>query len=223
MRPMTFQEFKKKRHYRQQCTWFVLPFILVAGWFFPVLGYIVPAGAAAALLIAPYKGRYWCDWLCPMGSFYDLYLNKISKKGTVPSFFRKRLFKIATGLIVLGAASLLVYGMWGTVNRTGLALLTMLAASVLLGVALGIRYHARGWCSLCPVGTLANACSLNRHHLRIDISCRSCGVCELVCSMQLNPAQYRRDGEMRDDDCIHCMCCAFVCPQKAIAPRKQRS
>ncbi len=217
---MIFQEFKKQRSRLQKYTWLGLPLVLVGGWFFPALGYVVLAGAAAALLMAPSKGRLWCDWLCPMGSCYDLYLSTISRKKEFPFSLRSTVSKTTTAVILLGALGLLIYNTSDGGNGIGLSLIILLALTTLFGVAIGIRYQERGWCHICPIGSLANVYSRNKHPLRIDVSCRSCGVCELVCPMQLHPARHRKDGVLRDGDCIQCSCCVVVCPQKAIGFRK---
>jgi hypothetical protein len=55
----------RKRTFQQLWLWWTFPFILIAGWRYPILGYVIPFCMLAGVGIALFKGRYWCDWLCP--------------------------------------------------------------------------------------------------------------------------------------------------------------
>ena len=57
----------RKRSYRQFWFWWILPLAVIAGWRYPVLGYFLPLCMMTGMGIALFKGRYWCDWLCPRG------------------------------------------------------------------------------------------------------------------------------------------------------------
>jgi len=64
-----FKDFSKKRLAKQ---WAVTPLfllILFGGWKYPFLGFFIPL--CMLLGIGLFRGRKWCDWYCPRGSFYD--------------------------------------------------------------------------------------------------------------------------------------------------------
>jgi len=99
-------EFKKKRSRLQSYTWIGLPIVIIGGWFLPKLGFFLLSCMIGATVIALYKGRAWCDWMCPRESFYDLFIQKISRKKEIPAFFRKtgfRIFMMSMLLTVLGS------------------------------------------------------------------------------------------------------------------------
>ncbi len=70
----------KIRNRRQYLTMWILPSAVIGGWFYPKLGYLLPICLIAAIGIALFKGRYWCDWMCPRGATWDLFLSKLSLK-----------------------------------------------------------------------------------------------------------------------------------------------
>jgi polyferredoxin len=45
--------------------------LLVGGWFYCPLGYFLIFCMVMAMGIGLVKGRNWCDWMCPRGSFWD--------------------------------------------------------------------------------------------------------------------------------------------------------
>ena len=96
---MNLKEFRTQRRRLQSYTWYGLPLVVVGGWFYPKLGFLLLGCMIGALGIAPFRGRQWCDWLCPRGSFYDLFLDRISRKRSVPGFFRSTGTRV--GMILL--------------------------------------------------------------------------------------------------------------------------
>jgi polyferredoxin len=209
-------EFKKKRSRLQAYTWFGLPLVIIGGWFYPKLGYFLLACMFGALGIAFYKGRAWCDWMCPRGSFYDLFLQKISAKKNIPPFFRMkgvRILVLAMMLSVLGAQ---IYFAWPDIDGIGLAMVKLLTVTTIIGVVLGALYQQRVWCHICPMGTLGNYIAEGKKPLAIDSSCTSCKACSKACPMQLTPYRFKESGTMGDNDCIKCSTCVAVCPNKAL-------
>lgn len=209
-------ELKKKRSKLQSYTWIGLPLVVIGGWFFPVLGFLLLGCIAGALAIAPFKGRAWCDWMCPRGSFYDLFLQKFSRKRNIPAFFKKKQFRILMISLLFGVLGSQIYMSWGDIDRIGLAMVTLLTVTTSTGIILGIIYQQRIWCHICPVGTLSNYMSEGKYPLNINETCVDCKVCSKVCPMQLNPYSYKEDGIMGDNDCIKCSICVAACPKKAL-------
>jgi len=209
-------EFKKRRNRLQSYTWFGLPLVVIGGWFYPMLGYFLLACMAGAVGIALYKGRAWCDWMCPRGSFYDLFLKKISLKREIPLFFRKPGVRIFVLVMLISVLSIQIYFAWGNTDQIGLAMVKLLTFTTLAGILLGIIYQQRLWCHICPMGTLGNYLSEGRHPLKISEQCVDCKVCSKVCPMQLTPYKYKGQGTMGDNDCIKCSTCVAACPKKAL-------
>ncbi|HAK87489.1 MAG TPA: 4Fe-4S binding protein [Nitrospiraceae bacterium] len=209
-------EFKKKRNRLQSYTWLGLPLVVVAGWFYPKLGYLLLGCMVGAIGVAFYKGRAWCDWMCPRGSFYDLFIRKISMNRKIPAFFRKdsvRLFVLAVLIGVLGSQ---IYIHWGNADAIGLAMVMILTVTTIVGIILGVTYQQRIWCHICPMGTIANRMSEGKKPLNINEMCVDCKICSKVCPMQLKPYEYKESGVMGDNDCIKCSTCAVACPKNAL-------
>lgn len=211
------KEFKKKRAKLQAYTWLGLPLVVIGGWFYPKLGFFLLACMIGAIGIAFYKGRAWCDWMCPRGSFYDLILKKLSFQKEIPAFFRKkavRFLVLGTLLSILGVQ---IYFAWGDIDELGLVMVRVLTVTTTAGILLGIIYQQRIWCHICPMGTISNYLAEGKNPLTITEQCgATCKLCSTVCPMQLKPYRYKEQGIVGDNDCIKCSTCAAACPKKAL-------
>ena len=214
---MTLKAFSERRRNLQSYTWYGLPLVVIGGWFYPLLGYLLIGCMAGALGIAAFKGRTWCDWMCPRGSFYDLFLGKVSKKNNVPYFFRATTTRVAMIFILFTIIGVQIYFAWPSINGIGLAFVIVLTITTSLGIVLGMGIHPRTWCHICPMGTIANWLSEGKKPLLISESCTSCRACDKVCPMQLAPSEDREHGMLRDNDCIKCGTCVATCPKKALS------
>jgi polyferredoxin len=214
---MSVVTVREKRSRLQACTWFGLPLVVVGGWLFPWLGFLLLGCMVGALAIALYKGRAWCDWMCPRGSFYDLFLRKISFRRSIPGLFRTKGFRIgmlAVLFVMLGAQ---IYVAWPDADAVGLAMVKLLTVTTTVGMLLGVAYQERVWCHICPMGTLGNYLSTGKYPLAVKDVCVDCKACGKVCPMQLGPHRYKTSGVMGDNDCIKCAACVAACPKKALA------
>jgi ferredoxin-type protein NapH len=211
----------RRRRSRQILFWWILPFILVAGWWFPVLGYFIPLCMVAGVGIAFFKGRYWCDWLCPRGSSFDLVLSRVSFKKKIPAFFRDMKFRIFVMAVLMTVLATQLPRHWPSVDGIGRVFVVMLSITTTVGVVLGILTHHRNWCSYCPVGTLGNLLGKGKAALTITSECNECTVCDKVCPIQINRWQYHPgQGEtavIPEWDCLKCGLCVEACPQKALS------
>jgi ferredoxin-type protein NapH len=211
----------RRRRSRQILFWWILPFILVAGWWFPVLGYFIPLCMVAGVGIAFFKGRYWCDWFCPRGSSFDLVLSRVSFKKKIPAFFRDMKFRIFVMAVLMTVLATQLPRHWPSVDGIGRVFVVMLSITTTVGVVLGILTHHRNWCSYCPVGTLGNLLGKGKAALTITSECNECTVCDKVCPIQINRWQYHPgQGEtavIPEWDCLKCGLCVEACPQKALS------
>lgn len=209
--------FKRKRKRLQSYTWIGLPLVLIGGWFFPKLGFFLLSCMIGAAGVALYKGRAWCDWMCPRGSFYDLFIQKISAKKEIPEFFRKKGFRIFMMSVLLAVLGSQIYFYWGDLNKIGTAMVRILTITTSLGIILGTIYQQRIWCHICPMGTVGNFLSDGKKPLVIGKQCgATCKLCSKACPMQLKPYEYKDEGIMGDNDCIKCSTCVAACPKKAL-------
>lgn len=215
---MTFKELKQRRKYLQSFTWYGLPLVAVGGWFYAPLGYLLMGCMAGSVGIAAFRGRAWCDWMCPRGAFFDLFVQKGSRNRRIPAFIRSwglRTFMVA---LLMGVLGIQTYRHWGDWNAVGLAFVTLLTVTTAVGIVLGLVYQERAWCHICPMGTIANLLSGGKMPLRLDAeACNDCGACTKVCPMQLSPHTHRASGTVNEKDCIKCASCVAVCPKKALS------
>ncbi|MDD5618644.1 MAG: 4Fe-4S binding protein [Candidatus Omnitrophica bacterium] len=133
--------------------WF-LPLIVIGGLFNPLLGYLVVAMMAFFLVLSFFKGRYWCWNLCPRGAFLDIVLSKFSLNRFIPQIFLKQWFRwlIFTMFLVFLVSRLVnTGGKWLVIGSVfvGMCILT-----TIISIILGILTRHRGWCAICPMGTL---------------------------------------------------------------------
>ncbi|WP_236614506.1 4Fe-4S binding protein [Sporomusa ovata] len=173
----------------------------------------------APVLMAPYKGRYWCGNFCPRGSFYDNVMAKISPKKQIPAIFRSKGFRIFMVMFIIGVFSIQMYYSWGDLSAMGAVFVRIILITTIVGIVLGVIYHHRTWCSFCPMGTLASWFSTEPKPmpLKVENSCVNCKLCTKACPLQLSPytAKGSTDG-FTHDDCLKCNRCVEKCPKKAL-------
>lgn len=58
-----------KHRLRQLMIGILLLLFIVGGWFYPPIGYFLVVCMLGAMGVGIFKGRNWCDWLCPGGVF----------------------------------------------------------------------------------------------------------------------------------------------------------
>jgi len=217
----TLKNAIKKRTSRQLLFWWVLPLAVIGGWRYPLLGYLLPLCMMAGMGIALFKGRYWCDWLCPRGSSWDLLLKRISLKRKIPHFFRSTAFRILIMAILMTVLFTQLPRAWPNIDGMGRVFVMMLSVTTVVGIVLGIPTHHRNWCTYCPVGTMGNWLGRGKYPLTISSKCNECKKCDAVCPIQIQRWQYRpENGEavvIPEWDCLKCGLCIETCSQKALA------
>jgi ferredoxin-type protein NapH len=213
-------EAVKKRTRRQLWTWWALPVVLIGGWRYPVLGYFIPVCMVAGMGIALFRGRYWCDWLCPRGSFWDVVLSRVSLKRNIPDFFRNMKFRVAVLLVLMTVLFTQLPRFWPDIYGMGRVFVVMLSVTTAVGIVLGILTHQRNWCTYCPIGTLGNWLGRGKHPLTINSECNSCKSCDKVCPIEIKRWQYKPEDDksavIPEWDCLKCGLCVEACPKKAL-------
>lgn len=207
-----------KSNIQQYLFWILLVFLAV-GIIYPVIGLLAIICMLAPVIMAPFKGRYWCGNFCPRGSFYDNVIAKISPKKPIPAIFRSTKFRAFMVIFIIGVFSVQMYYAWGNLSAMGAVFVRIILLTTVVGVVLGVIYHQRTWCSFCPMGTLASWVSAKKKPvpLMVENSCVSCKLCTNACPLQLSPYTAKGNTEgFTHSDCLKCNRCVEKCPKKSL-------
>lgn len=172
----------------------------------------------APMIVALFKGRFWCGNLCPRGSFYDNIMSRFSRKRKVPAFFRNYIFRL---LIFALMMTVVITGMksnWGNLYGIGMVFYRLIVITTLVGIVLTFFFNERSWCNFCPMGTMASLITRMRkspNTIKVASSCVSCKLCEKNCPMGVKPYDYK-DGSIQNPDCIQCGRCVKVCNKDSV-------
>ena len=192
--------------------------ILAAGWLYPLIGFFIPACMLLGIGLAAFQGRKWCDWLCPRGSFEDALVAQISPKRPIPQVLRATPMRLGVMVLLLGLVTFQIIRLWPDPWAIGGAFVLLLSITTAVGVILGVVFHQRSWCYLCPIGTMSNWVGRNRRPLLMAVDrCIDCRLCARKCPMQLAPAALKQEAPMAHrGDCLKCSLCVTSCPSAAL-------
>ena len=133
--------------------WF-LPLILIGGIFVPLIGYLVVGMMAFFLVLAVFKGRYWCWNLCPRGSFLDMVISKASLNKPYPPIFGNQLFRWSVFFAFMVFLVYRILKAGGSLVGIGAVFVSMCLITTVISIIIGLAVKHRGWCAICPMGTL---------------------------------------------------------------------
>jgi polyferredoxin len=134
--------------------WF-LPLILIGGIFIPLLGYLVVGMMAFFLVLAVFKGRYWCWNLCPRGSFLDMVISKASLNRPYPvGVFGNQFFRWSVFFAFMAFLVYRILRAGGSLVGIGAVFVSMCFITTVISIIIGLFVRHRGWCAICPMGTL---------------------------------------------------------------------
>jgi ferredoxin-type protein NapH len=134
--------------------WVFLAFLAV-GVFYPAVGVIALTCMLAPVIVAFWRGRWWCGNVCPRGSFYDQLLRRISPQKKTPAFFRHPWFRAFMVAFIFVMFSVQMHAAWGNISAMGMVFLVLIGVTTLAAILLGLFFNSRTWCNFCPMGTLA--------------------------------------------------------------------
>lgn len=132
----------------------LLPLIVIGGLFFPLLGYLVVAMMAFLVVMAFFRGRYWCWNLCPRGAFLDIVISKASLKRPVPGVFAKEWFRWLVFALFMAFLTWRILSAGGNIIAVGAVFVSMCLITTVISMVLGVATRHRSWCAICPMGTL---------------------------------------------------------------------
>jgi polyferredoxin len=196
----------------------LFPVIVAAGWVYPLAGFFIPLCMVLGLGLAAFRGRTWCDWLCPRGSFEDAWLVRLSRQARIPEFFRRTPLRLAVLAFLMAMLTWQLLERWPDPYAIGAFFVLLLTVTTGVAVVLGMIYQQRAWCYLCPIGTLAHWLGKNRRPLTLAPErCTNCQLCTRGCPMQLQPAVLKAAPRMpHGGDCLKCGLCVAACPRQAL-------
>lgn len=223
-------EMRQKGFYRHYPSggwplyWLLLAYV-VAGWFWPVVGWALLFYIIGTVATAFWRGRWWCGHVCPRGNMYLRLLSRYSPHRQIPPLVRTIGFRLSVVIVVFTFFGIGIYNTWGDISAMGGVFWRTILITTLIGIVLSFVYAPMTWCSFCPIGSLA-AWGAPRKELLpkgfirvyIEDGCEGkCLTCARVCPMQLTPYKSRSKTEgYLNPDCIKCGRCADACPHKLV-------
>jgi len=193
--------------------------LLGAGWIYPLIGYFIPLCMLLGIGVAAFRGRSWCNWLCPRGSFEDALLAHVSRDRRIPPVLRSTSLRLGVMAFLMGMLTWQIIRLWPDPVAIGGFFVLLLSITTAVGLILGVGFHQRTWCYLCPIGTMSNWVGKNRRPLIIaPEKCTQCNLCARKCPMQLSPSELKKQPAMHNHgDCLKCSICVESCPKAALA------
>jgi ferredoxin len=182
----------------------------------------------ALLILAFFKGRFFCQWLCPLGTLYSLPQKISLKKKVLPVRLNATIFWILIASSLLGVPALLFLDPLSTVNRIGAWAAWGPGLLIPIFLLLSI-FQPQAWCThLCPLGysfDLANrktgTKTFNRDRRQFLAGC-GIGAGAAVLLPTLGKSQPSESvlppgaTEKFADTCTRCYACVRACPSGII-------
>lgn len=212
-------EAKQSRRAKQVAGGGAFVALLAGAWIYPWLGYFIPVCMVAGIGLAAFRGRTWCNWMCPRGSFADAMLAKVSPGKMIPRFFRSTPVRVVMIAVLMGVLGSQIARVWPDAQAIGKVFVVLLSITTGIGILLALTWHQRVWCYICPIGTMSNWVARNRQPLQMaEDRCTECSLCAKTCPMQLSPSELKASRTMADrGDCLKCGLCVETCPKEALS------
>jgi len=210
----------KKRKKKQFLMAIVFLIILIGCWKYPLLGYFIPLCMLLGMGIGFFKGRKWCDWFCPRGSFFDVLIKPISPNKEIPKFFKSLPLRVGFLSFLVLMMTWQIIKRWPNPYKIGMFFVMLLTVTTILGIILALIFHQRSWCCFCPIGSMANWVGKRKYPLKIDSKlCTECRLCYKVCPIQVAPFTFKSEGVqlVKDGDCLKCGLCVMTCSKKVLS------
>jgi len=165
------------------------------------------------LILTLIVGRFFCGWICPLGSVIDMC--GIKAKNRVLNF-RQVKYYILGSIIISAFLGIQIAWIFDPLVITArfislnfIPSFTFITLSFFIIICSLVLITKRFWCRfICPLGaiySLVAKFSLLRRH--VD-KCINCMRCESICRMDA----IKEDMSYRKSECILCMDCVYDCP-----------
>lgn len=210
----------KEKPYRKTSQWLMvplLPMVVLGGIYNPFFGYIALAMMGLMMGLMIFRGRFYCGWLCAMGSFHERVLAKVSLHKPMPPLFKQRWFRWLIFTLMMGLMTSRLIMSGGDPALVGGVFVMMWSVATVIAIALGLIFKPRSWCNFCPMATMQALSSKNTHLVQIAADgCRQCGICHQTCPVGTYPGGYRDEGRVPSEECMRCENCIVNCPRGAL-------
>lgn len=209
----------KEAPHRKLIQWLMVPLallVVIGGHFWPYFGYIAISMIMIMLVLAMFRGRYYCGWLCAMGAFFERVLSTISLNKNIPPVLRTSWFRWLIFILMMGLLTLRLVMADGDPEKIGATFVMMWSLSTGLAIALGLIWKPRSWCNICPMATFQGLIAPCNYLLQVSSACKECGLCQKNCPIETNPASFKKQGFVKSSECMRCSNCVTNCPQKAL-------
>ncbi len=195
----------------------LVPLVIIGGAIWPYLGYIALTLMAVMIVMALFRGRYYCGWICAMGAFHERILTKVSLKKKMPPVLKKTWFKWTIFALMMSLLTTRLLLTNGDPRAVGAVFVMMWTVSTALAIAIGVIWKPRSWCSICPMALVQGFLSPKTYRLQVADSCRQCGLCQKACPIETYPGAYRDDRYVKSANCMRCGKCVATCPGKKLS------
>jgi MauM/NapG family ferredoxin protein len=175
--------------------------------------------ALLLVIVTLFLGRFFCGWVCPVGTISDI-IPKTKRK--LSSFYRFKYYYLTLLIIlsIFGVNLLIISDPLVIFNRS-LTFLTQVRIPVvlILIIVLVASLGERFWCRIiCPLGALLGIFSLTRVlNLHVQETCTQCNLCNRVC-----PMDAIQECKILKTECTLCFHCIDKCPRNAITITKKK-
>jgi len=176
---------------------------------------------AVSLLLAPFFGRIYCGYICPMNTLM-IPTEKISKKLNIQISSKPKFLKNGWFTWVALFLSLILMLLGKKLLSVNIPILPIWAV---IAIIVTLRYKPEVFHNLiCPFGTLQKIFArISLFGRRINKECIGCGMCQKVCPSQAITIDKKiHMAVINSKLCHQCTNCKDVCPKSAIYYGKKK-
>ncbi len=200
----------------QRFSWIILVFILIIGWYSPVLMLLTFVCMIAPVFFSFKYGRAWCGNFCPRSSLNNHILKLVGRERTIPLLFCRPWFRLLIFVLLMLLFALNLAQSGGTWKGIGYAFLRMMVFTTVIEICLGIFLQRNAWCMICPMGSLSALVTRIRGYSNAAIKavegCTKCNACSRNCPIRIPVPEAMRNGRLTASDCMKCRNCIKACP-----------